>query len=371
MAPDILIIGGGVVGLTIARRLAQSGRRVALLERGECGREASWAGAGILSPCNPHRTDPLHHLQDRSLAMFEAFCGQLHTETGIDPEYDRLGELQLVTTPDVMPIAQSDARAGADLRMPDGSPVYEMLPPAALRELEPAAASDALGALLCRVTATVRNPRLLAALLASCRAAGVEIREGCPVDDVLIEGGRVTGVIAQGERVAAGGVMLCAGAWSGSIGQRLGALMPVHPVRGQMLLLRTESRAFRHVLGRGKHYLVPRRDGHVLVGSTEEPEAGFAKRNTPEGVAALTAAALRLVPGLADAPLLANWAGLRPGTPDGRPYVGAVPALPGLWAATGHFRAGLTLAPATADVMLHLLDGRAYDIDVSPLRPGR
>lgn len=371
MASDVIIIGGGVVGLTVARRLALGGRRVRLLERSACGREASWAGAGILAPCNPHRTDPLHQLTERSLAMFEGFCAALQDQTGIDPEYDRLGELTLLLTPEAVPVAESDARAGAAMRMPDGSAAYEMISPAALREMEPAAAPDALGALLCRSTATVRNPRLLAALVAGCQAAGVEVCEGVAVDDLVVEGDRVVGVMAQGERHRGDCVVVCAGAWSGAIGAPLAEWLPVRPVRGQMVLMHAEPGRLRHVLARGKRYLVPRRDGHILAGSTEEPEAGFAKRNTPEGIAAVSEAALRLAPGLADAPLLATWAGLRPGTPDGRPYVGPVPALAGLWAATGHFRSGLTLAPVTAEALFELLEGRTYDIDLSPLRPGR
>ena len=157
-------------------------------------------------------------MQDRSIAMFEGFCAALREETGIDPEYDLHGELQLVVSKDYLPIAESDCRAGAGLRMSDGAAVYEMLSPEQVAAFEPAVMTDVLAGLLCRVTASVRNPRLLAALLASCRASGVEVREEWPVDDLLVEGTRVLGVVSRGERMATGRVVLCAGAWSGGMG---------------------------------------------------------------------------------------------------------------------------------------------------------
>lgn len=365
------MVGGGVVGLTIAHRLARDGLSVALFERTLCGREASWAGAGIITPCNPHRDDPLFQLQERSIDLFPELCASIQSETGIDPQYRRCGELQLLLTDNAVSIARSDERAAKNRTTSDGQPLYEWLSTDETRRLEPALSNDVLGSLLCRQTAQVRNSRLLRALHEACIAGGVEIRENTPVDALLVEGSRVTGVRAGDATAVSDQTVICAGAWSSQIGSRLHTLMPVHPVRGQIVLMKLDTPPFDHIVTCGKHYLVPRRDGHVLLGSTEEPEAGFQKRNTAKGIAALIEAALRMVPVLADAPIQATWSGLRPGTPDNRPYIGAVPGLGGLIAATGHFRAGLTLAPATAEAIAATVQHRTYDIDLTCCRPGR
>ncbi len=368
---DVVVIGGGVVGLAVARRLAGEGAHVALLEKGVCGAEASWAGAGILSPCNPHRTDPLFQLTERSLEMFPPYCAELHDETGVDPEYEACGEFQLVFTPDSLGIARSDAQAAAGRVMPDGRAIYELHSSLSALALEPHIAGNILAALECRQSAHVRNPRLLRALRESCLRRGVRLGENQPATAIETEGERLTTVRSGETRYPCARAVLCAGAWSSLLDSRLNRLMPVHPVRGQMVLMKADVSPIGRIITRGKTYLVPRRDGHILLGSTEEPEAGYVKRNTPAGVARLMRRAMELVPALADTPVLATWAGLRPGSPDDKPYIGPVPGVEGLYAATGHFRAGLTLSPVTAEAVAALLAGREYMIDLSPFELGR
>lgn len=364
-------MGGGVVGLTVSRELAGAGKRVLLVERGVCGGEASWAGAGILSPCNPHRNDPLFHWQERSLALYSNLCAALQDETGINPEYDDCGELAVLLTENAVNIARSDERAASGRSMPDGKPIYEFYELQRARALESVLTTEMLGALECRQTAQVRNPRLLQALTRSCRLRGVEIREHTPVVELAKQGERVLGVRTPTGLISADVVVLCAGTWSSEIDVELERLVPVRPVRGQIVLVKCIKRPFRHVITRGKYYLVPRRDGRVLIGATEERNAGFNRRTTAAGITKLVQEALRLVPSLSDASVEAAWAGLRPGTPDDRPYVGPVPKLDGLFAATGHFRSGLTLAPVTAEAIAVMIDGRDYEIDLSCCRPGR
>lgn len=365
--------------MTVARRLAKDALDVVLLEKGQCGREASWAGAGVLSPANPHRRDAAAALLLRSLAMYPAFCDELCRESGIDPEYDPCGELELALDEAGLRALRDDA-AAAGGRLVSGALVhgglrsFELLTPEQARALEPTVSGEITGAMLCRETAQVRNPRLLRALHESCLRAGVTIRENTPVTDLVECGGRVAGVRLgpDGRETLHGDwVILAAGAWSSQIAAKLHALMPLHPVRGQMVLMKLESRPFGHIIARGKTYLVPRRDGHVLLGATEEHDSGFSKRNTAKGIADLIAKGIRLVPALADAPILASWAGLRPGTPDDMPYIGPVPGFDGLLAATGHFRTGLSSAPATAEVISALIGGRSYELDLSCCRPGR
>jgi glycine oxidase len=367
----IIIVGGGVIGLSIARRLRRDGVRVTLLERGRCGAEASWAAAGVLTPCNPHRNDGVAALRQRSLSMYHSFCAELVEETGIDSEYEQCGELEIALNADAFRSLLADQHAGEEQCVADGRPAFEFQTTEEARCIEPVLTAFFFGALECRETAQVRNPRLLRALHAACLKAGVDIREETPVHDFVLDGTRVTGVRTEKGELPAEKVILCAGAWSSQIGQRLHELMPVHPVRGQIILMKFESRPFTRVISRGKTYLVPRRDGHVLLGATQEHDAGYNKRNTPKGIADLFEKGIKLVPSIADAAVVTQWAGLRPGTPDDNPYIGPVPGFDGLIAATGHFRSGLILAPVTAEIVASLIQGRDYDIDLSACRPGR
>ncbi len=368
---DCIVVGGGVVGLSVARRLATDGVSVTLLEKGVCGAEASWAGAGFLTPCNPHRKNATYQLQQRSIEMYPAFCEELLAETDVDTEYEPCGKFGLLDSKSTLGQARSEVRVLENSAMSSGAAPLEILSIDEARQLEPAISDKFLAVRFCRQSAQVRNPRLLRALYKSCIARGVDIREHCAVDDFLVEKNRVAGVVIKSESIRANWVILCGGAWSTTIGSMLHQLMPVHPVRGQIVLMKLDGRPFKSIISRGKVYLVPRRDGHVILGATEEHQSGFTKRNTAEGIAWLTKEALVMVPSLKSAAIVKTWSGLRPGTPDDKPYIGPVPGLAGLIAATGHFRAGLTQAPATAEAVATMVNGESFDIDLDDFRPGR
>ncbi|MBI4579942.1 MAG: glycine oxidase ThiO [Planctomycetes bacterium] len=369
--PDVIVIGGGVIGLAIADALARQGVSVTLLERGNCGREASWAGAGIVQSGSWHRRDPLVQMQRESVRLYESFAADLRERTGIDPEYIRCGSLEVLLEDQHYRMARSEVKVAAAFEQDYGRKVLELLTPQQTQASEPALTHDLLGAKCCPMTGQVRNPRLLQGLCAACRRGGVEIVENCGVERLRIQNDRVTGVqTPQGLRSAAQ-VILAAGCWSSLLDERLAKVMPVLPVRGQIALLKMPTVVLQHVIERGRTYLVPRRDGHVVVGATQEPEAGFDKSVTAGGIGGLLGLATRLVPGLAPAVLVQTWAGLRPGTPDGRPYIGAVPGLTGLMAATGHFRSGLTLTPLTARIVADLILRGQTAHDISRCLPGR
>ncbi|HEY3243779.1 MAG TPA: glycine oxidase ThiO [Phycisphaerae bacterium] len=374
---DVLVIGGGVIGLSIAYRLRQRGLRVMLLERRRCGREASWAGAGMLIPPNPHRRGPMQLLLRRSLELYPRFCEELAAATGVDPEYEVCGALEILTTEQRYRMALSDQRAVAGRgAAPDSKPLsdlqIEVLEPARAAAVEPALGATApYGVLYVRSAAQVRNSRLLPALLIACQRAGVDIREGVTVSGLVRHGERVVGTRTGSTEFHSAAVVLAAGAWSAQVAPEVAELMPVYPVRGQIVLLWMLQRPFRPIIEERPFYLVPRRDGHVLLGTTEEHDSGFEKRNTPQAVSRLISAALRMVPMLSEASVSAMWSGLRPGTPDRRPYIGPVPGVEGLIAATGHFRSGLMLAPITAEVVADLLTTGKLAYDLSPCRPGR
>jgi glycine oxidase len=368
---NVIVIGGGVIGMTIAWRLRQAGVGVTLLERGECGRQASWAAIGVLAPGNPNIKHALAQLHLESLDLHPDFCAELRQATCIDPQYRRCERLTLIDEDQRYRMGLSEVRAAADRRMPDGAPGLEMLTPEQAVELEPAIRAPRYGALLCRVSASVRNPRLLKALRTACAASGVDVREHQPVAGLVWEGERVRGVRTHDGEHSADTVVLAAGAWSSGLDPRVDEVMPVHPVRGQAVLLEMPEPPFARIVRRKRVYVVRRDDGKILVGATEEPEAGFEIRNTAAGVRELVESAMDFIPALADASVAGMWSGLRPGTRDGRPYIGFVPGADRLMAACGHFKTGLVFAPITARIVTELVTTGDCPYDLARAAPGR
>jgi glycine oxidase len=368
---DCLILGGGVIGLSLAYELAGQGMSVHILERAAVGREASWAGAGILPPGNiasPQTADErlirlCHELHPR-------WAAQLREETGIDNGYRRTGGIYLArTTADVEALVQQAEEWRAQ------GITAEMVTPQELAEIEQAlAALDGenrpTSALFAPDEAQLRNPRHVRALLLACQARGVRITEGQSAEDLEISGRRVVAVRTAQERHEAGVVCITSGSWSRPLLARLGAAVPLKPIRGQMALLNTGKPVLRRVVNEGKRYIVPRDDGRVLVGSTEE-DVGFEKRTTAEAIAELLRFGAELAPALKEAALETSWAGLRPATPDGRPYLGPVPGYDNAYVAAGHFRSGLQLSPGTAVVMRQAILGQPVDVGLSAFRLDR
>jgi len=365
------VIGGGVVGLSVAWRLARHGVRVALLERGLCGQESSWAAAGILAPGNPNFRGPMSELHLRSLDMYPAFIAELQEITGIDVEYERCGRIELCSTDQRYRMGLSEVRAAAQRQTPEGQPVLEMLTLDQAKQREPNIGCDAFGALLCRVSARLRNTRLLKALKKACELARVAIMEGCRVSGLLIEGERVRGVIGEDGSWACDRVVVCAGAWSSQLHPRLEETGRVFPSKGQAVLLHMEDPPVTTVVKRDHCYLVARRDGHIFLGSSDEPEAGFNKRSTATAMDGLMSAALEMVPAAGEASVVGMWAGLRPRTDDNRPMIGPVPGLDGVIAAYGHYKTGLIFAPLTPRIVCELIVEGRTDYDLSRCVPGR
>ena len=364
-SPDVLIVGGGVIGLTAAYYLARERVRVAVVDKGDFGQEASWAGAGIIPPGNPGRArTPCDLLRAHSSALYPDLSTELRERTGIDNGYRRCGGLEFADEAD--DAAQEWRSEGI---------AFETLAEPDLLRLEPRLAHGLGTAYHLPDMAQVRNPRHIKALLAACAALGVRFRPGCPVHTLERQGGRITGVMTAEGRLTADRFILAAGAWAEALLSPLGWRPGIHPVRGQIVLLHPGAPLFHHILVRGKRYLVPRPDGRVLAGSTEE-DAGFDKRTTASAVGQLLAFAVALVPDLAHAPLERCWAGLRPGTPDELPFLGPVPGLDNLFVAAGHFRAGIQLSPGTGLVLKELLLGQeptvpleAFRLDRAPAPP--
>ncbi|MBL8797762.1 MAG: glycine oxidase ThiO [Planctomycetia bacterium] len=358
--PDVLIIGGGVIGLTTAYFLARDGVRVRIVERGDFGREASWAGAGILPPGQPvPDLHPYDLLRAHSAALFPILTAELRERTGIDNGYLRCGGLEL---------GAPDPSLEAPWRR-EGI-AFEAVADAALQRLEPALAESLWQAYYLPGMAQVRNPRHLKALQAGCARLGVALQPGCGVQGFERQGSRVVAVRTDRGSLSAGRYLLAAGAWSEGLLQALGWQPGIRPVRGQIALLNTGAPLLRRIVMEGKCYLVPRPDGRILVGATEE-DAGFDKRTTVAGIEGLLALARRLVPALADAQLERCWAGFRPGSPDCMPFLGSVPGTDNLYVAAGHFRAGLQLSPATGLLLKELLLGQTLTMPLEAFRLDR
>ena len=370
---DVLIVGGGVIGLSLAWDLARHGRSVRVIDRDQPGREASWAGAGILPAANQAAAiHPYDQLCGLASELHPQWAAELSSLTGIDTGYRRCGGIYLART-------RGEAAALAAWAAEERAKGIEVaaLDPLELDQIEPglhfAPTPDLRLPAPCfhlPDEAQLRNPRHLQALIAACEQAGVEISPGTEAGEIVLDQRAIREITTTAGAVRADKYCFTAGAWTGQLLARLDVPLEVLPMRGQMVMFHCPQPPIRHILNEGSRYIVPRDDGRVLAGSTEE-EVGFDKRTTTEGIAELTAFARDLVPALAAAPIERTWAGLRPASFDGFPYLGQLPRIANGFVAAGHFRSGLYLSPATAVVMSELLRTEQPQIDLAPFRVGR
>ncbi|WP_315851084.1 glycine oxidase ThiO [Blastopirellula marina] len=375
--PDFLIIGGGVIGLSISYELARHGHQVALIDKGEIGREASWAGAGLLPPANQqHAWEPIEQLRGLSHRLFPEWSKQLEAETGIDNEFEITGGLYLARDPGEavslrMACLQYEEE-GVEVLSLDAGQVAEQFPHVQVGEA-------VLEACFLPGEAVVRNPRHLQSLEKGCRQRGVQLFPQIEITTWNFEKDQLVSVDTSQGRFAPKAICLAAGAWSQRLADQLldqghfaGRIQrpEIEPIRGQLVLLDAGKRFFSAPINEGIRYIVPRRDGHVLVGATVE-EAGFDKSTTPEAVEDLASFARQLVPQLAAAKQVRAWAGLRPASVDRIPYIGKLPHLGNVYLAAGHYRSGLHLSPATAVVMAQLMSGQTPEVDLGPFRVNR
>jgi glycine oxidase len=351
--PRVVIIGAGVVGLGIAWRLA--GRaEVLLFDRAKAGAGASHAAAGMLAACCEAEPgeEALVALGRDSQARWPGFADELLQASGVDVELRREGTLVLALTAD----DQAALVHQLDYQQKLGLPL-QWLSAAATRAKEPHLAGKIAGAVFSPEDHQVDNRKLAAALRIAAEAVGAKIHEHQPVKEIAVQGGRATGVMLEdGTRVAADRVVLAAGAWSRTIaGLPPDRRPPVRPVKGQMLALRMDASAplLAHVLWAPGAYLVPRRDGRLVIGGTVE-EKGFDETITAGGMLTLLEAAWRAIPAVEELPIDEIWVGHRPGSRDDAPILGRAP-LEDLFYATGHHRNGILLAPVTADAMAKLI----------------
>lgn len=366
MSPDVIVVGGGAIGTAITYRLAKAGVRVTLLERGAIGGEATGASAGMIAPhWNRDTPEAFAVLCQESARLYPALAAELRERTGMDIGYRAATEL-VVAFDEAEELELHRQRAWQADR---GTNVLWLDRSSAL-DLEPSLHPSVRGAI-----AYPDHHQLLPTELARTqgRAAadlGAVIREGVAVTHLQTSGDRVVGVGVGSESLLAPEVVLATGCWSAGWGQHLGVSIPVRPMRGQMVALQTPGTALRCVIGGAGGYAITKPDGRTIVGTTVE-DAGFDSRPTVEGITGLLARAPKLAPKLATAAVVAVWAGLRPGTPDGLPIIGRAGTWQGITLATGHFRNGILLAAITGELVTDLLLRRTPRLDLAAFEPGR
>ena len=347
----VIVIGAGAIGLSSALSLAQAGCRVTVLDRGPAGGESTWAGAGILSSLPPWAYGPeVNRLIQRGCQLWPEWAERLKQQSGIDPEY----------LPSGMLVTDIDDRTSAEHWCQEHD-WASAEPPAALSRFIPRPDR----AIWLPHVGQLRNPRLAQALHGSARALGIEVKTDHAVLDLVREDGRIVAAKTEQELIQADLYVLAAGAWTQTLLGEASAGLDIRPVRGQILLYKAEPGLLPCIVYRDGHYLVPRSDGHILAGSTLE-EAGFDKHTTEAARDELSRFTQAVLPELDPSALVRQWAGLRPGSPRNIPTIARHPRFDNLYVNCGHFRYGVTMAPASAEILTRLIAGSGDAIDSSP-----
>ncbi|MHB8146207.1 MAG: glycine oxidase ThiO [Vulcanimicrobiaceae bacterium] len=363
---DVAVVGAGLIGLAIAFELAERGAMVRVFDRGEPGRAASWAGAGMLAPYTEHIEDEaMLELCARSLRAYPAFVERVQAASGIDPHLHLDGIVHAAF--DALGVARLSAHA---IELARRGIAHDILDREKTLALEPWLGTHVLGALLVRGEGNIDNRRFGRALAAACDARGVTFVRKATDLAVECDDRRVLGVRSGVGFAPCSVVVNATGAWAATLpGVPAAAAPPVYPVKGQMLALALPRGFVRHTTWVPGAYMVPREDGRLLIGATAEND-DFDQRVTAGGIRQLLDAALAAAPTLADFSIGETWAGLRPGTSDGRPFLGRTP-VDGLLLATGHYRNGILLAPVTAALLASSIDGSLAPGELDAFSLGR
>lgn len=351
---NITVVGGGVMGLGCAWRLAQDGHQVTLLEKGQCGEGATTASLGALMPYNGGRVDEIPAFQHKSLWMYPRLAAELMQETGLDIQYNRIGRLQPIMSEHQLKQTQFHIEE-ANKRWPNpgAGDVQQILSASEVAELDSEIEIGELGALYCKATGVVSVHHLVAALRAACLKLGVDIRENCEVDPFNIQNGRVQALRTGHGPMNVDYVVLASGAWSAKLAGE--EKIPVEPLKGQAILVQNDALELNHLVRARGLYIIPQAGHRFLVGATKEHGAGFDLSVDDDGLDTLIEKASSVIPALAEGKVVKHWAGLRPHSTSKEPTVGFVDGVENLVAVTGHGGIGICMAPATMSLVADLL----------------
>ncbi|SER42595.1 glycine oxidase [Nitrosomonas sp. Nm51] len=360
MKRGTIIVGAGIIGLATAECLLRLGFKVLLLEQGKVGQESSWAGGGILSPLMPwHYPEAVTRLTQYSANLFSEWASALHTSTGIDPEYSQCGMIVLPPYDIKTAIhwcSKNDIHIN-QLKLPRFIPSNRN---GTIKQCDTMQQT-----ILLPDIAQIRTPRLLQALRQRVIQLGGEIIENCTVQRLIVKRNSVSTLETSSGQFAADHYVIAAGAWSAKILGQYAFGLTIKPICGQMLLFKFEHPPIPAILTQSSTYLVPRKDGHLLIGSTSE-DKGFNKRITVSARKQLLKSALAILPQLYKMPVIRQWSGLRPASPLNIPTIGQHPDLTNLYINSGHFRYGVTMAPASAEILTNTMIGAPQPFDVNP-----
>lgn len=335
------------MGLLTAHYLHAEGENVTLVEQGKLGRESSWAGGGILSPLYPWRyPDAVSALAKWSQQHYPALVSQLYAQTDIDAQWLQCG---------MMVLDHEEIKQATDWASAHDINLQNLSSQQTLNQL-PGINADALAteSIWMPDIAQVRNPRLLKALITSLRSSDVKILEDTPVTEIIVSNGRATGIQSHEQTIKGSSVTVACGAWSSEVLQKWVPEFIVEPVRGQMILFKAMPDTLRSIILKDAHYLIPRKDGRIIVGSTLE-FVGFDKSTTTQALENLRQYAIDILPALENFPIEHHWSGLRPGNSAQIPFITQHPDLKGLFVNTGHYRNGVVTAPASAKLCSQLI----------------
>lgn len=361
---DIIVIGGGIIGCSIAHRLAKEGLKVTIIERGQPGKEASWAAAGMLTPQSEAAGGAFSDLCLKSHRLYPDFVAELREETGMDIGYRATGSV-FVAFDD----AEAEALAELLERERHAGREAEELTPRQARELEPQLTESIRASIYLPGDSYVDNRALMKALIVAAERRGVQFITDTPAIGFEYDGSRIRGVRVPGSALASDIIINAAGSWAGLIDQSGQIRLPVRPIRGQIVCLEQRPQRCNHLIHSSGCYIVPWPDGRTLIGATVE-NAGYRKEVTAQGVRSLLNAAAKVIPSLDSAPILDAWAGLRPDTQDSLPILG-FSNISNLVIATGHFRNGILLAPITAQLIAEAITSGRTSIPLDPFSPNR
>jgi len=354
--PEIIVIGGGIIGMLTARELHQAGVDALVIERGPLGGESSWAGGGIISPLYPWRySSAVNQLAEISKTIYPGLAQQLQDESDIDCELITSGLL----------FAGLEQQQQAESWAKQWSVELETVTDAKhIHEIEPQVSTEISSGIWLPGIMQIRNPKLVKALKGSFDAVGIDYLEHTPVQELVIDAGTIKGVKTETGIYEANNVIIASGAWSSGF-IRHQRNVEIEPVKGQMIMFKGEPGLIQRMVLSSGHYIIPRKDGRVLAGSTLE-RAGFDKSVTDDAMVELRRCAIELIPALADMEIERQWAGLRPGTEQGIPYICAHPDIAGLYINAGHYRNGVVLGAASARLMAEMVQDQKTSLDPAP-----